>query len=291
MTDECACRTMPIMDRRLETIRAKKSLGQHFLKDKQVPRIMADAATVSAGDTVLEVGPGTGVLTQELLHRGAHVIAVETDSRSVEALNKTFVSAIQSQQLQIVECDILNTTPSELGLTTGEYKVVANIPYYISGQLFRFFLDTDIQPSTLVFLVQKEVAERIVGPNRTGSRVRSEKESLLSLSVKAFGTPTYIKTVKKRYFSPPPKVDSAIIAINDISHNRFDTLDAPFFFELLHLGFAARRKQLLGNLSKVFAREILIDTFSTLGIDEKVRGEDLSIEMWLTLAAALAIHR
>jgi 16S rRNA (adenine1518-N6/adenine1519-N6)-dimethyltransferase len=169
-----------------------------------------------------------------------------------------------------------------LGLKEHSYKVVANIPYYLSGRLFRIFLESTMQPSSLVFLVQKEVAERIA---------RDTKGSLLSLSVSVFGTPVYVKTVKKGNFTPPPKVDSAVIAINSISHDRFRGIDESFFFVLIHAGFKAKRKQLLGNLSSLFSREVLTHTFSTLSIPLDVRGEDLVLETWLSLAAALNPHR
>ncbi len=263
----------------LEKIDAKKSLGQHFLNNPHIPRLMADAGGVVAGDTVLEIGPGTGVLTRELLARGARVIAIEADARAVESLQEPFKTEIMAQKLIILHADMRTFNLHTLGLTEHSYKVVANIPYYLSGRLFRTFLESTMQPSRLVFLVQKEVAERIV---------RDPKESLLSLSVKVFGVPAYIKTVKKGNFTPPPKVDSAVIAINSISHSRLEGIDETFFFTVLHAGFAAKRKQLLGNLSHHFSREVLTHIFSTQHIPLDARGEDLPLETWLTLVAALS---
>lgn len=252
----------------------KKSLGQHFLNNPHVPKLMADAADVRKGDTVLEVGPGTGVLTRELLLRGARVIAIETDHRAIEMLKKTYAAEIAANALTIVDADMRTAKLSDLGLSDHAYKIVANIPYYLSGMLLRTFLETDIQPTTLVFLVQKEVAERIA---------RSTKESLLSLSVKAYGEPQYIQTVKKGNFSPVPRVDSAILLIKDISHDRLQGIDEAFFFEMLHAGFASRRKQLVGNLTKKISREQLAHIFSTCEIHPKARGEDLTIQKWLEL--------
>lgn len=269
------------MDPQIEKVVAKKSLGQHFLTSDYVPKQMANAAKLIAGDVVVEIGPGTGVLTKELLSREVRVIAIETDDRSVEALKKTFAEAIQSGQLRIVEADIRSLSIESIGIAAGEYKVVANIPYYLSGQLFRYFLDTTIQPSTLVYLVQKEVASRIA---------RDPKESLLSLSVKVFGDPKYIQTIARGHFVPPPKVDSAIIAVHDISQTRLQGIDPSFFFDVLHLGFAAKRKQLFGNLRKQFSKDTLTHTFSTLDIPETIRGEDLTIEMWCKLVHTLTIH-
>ncbi|MDB9944375.1 16S rRNA (adenine(1518)-N(6)/adenine(1519)-N(6))-dimethyltransferase RsmA [bacterium] len=265
----------------LKKIFAKKSLGQHFLNNEYVPSRMVDAANVSEGDVVLEIGPGTGVLTRELLNRGAHVIALEADERAVEALNESFESEITAKKLVIFHKDVRDGGLGELGLIQHQYKLVANIPYYLSGKLFRTFLESDLQPSHLVFLVQKEVAVRIA---------RDEKESLLSLSIKAYGEPLYVQTVKRGNFTPPPKIDSAIISIANISHDRFGEVDESFFFEILHLGFAAKRKQLLGNLSKKFDRGLLTNIFSTLGIHLSTRGEDLPLEKWLKLVGEIQIH-
>lgn len=256
----------------------KKSLGQHFLNNDRVPKKMAEAAHIEAGETVIEIGPGTGVLTRALLEYGAHVIALEADQRAIEILEGSFESEIKAKKLVILHADVRNLDLKTLPVTPHQYKVVANIPYYLSGMLFRIFLDTDTQPSSLVFLVQKEVASRIA---------RDPKESLLSLSVKAFGVPSYIETIKKGNFTPLPKVDSAIIAVQDIGSDRVSRNDAPFFFKVLHVGFGARRKQLLGNLTELFPRETLIRTFSTLNLEPDVRAEDLSIETWLELVKAL----
>ena len=276
----------------------KKSLGQNFLTNPKVSEWMADTAELVAGETVLEIGPGTGMLTRELLKRGAHVVAIEADARAIAILEESFKDEIAGGNLVLHHADIREFDLSTLGLTPHEYKLIANIPYYLSGMLFRMFLESACQPKSLVFLTQKEVAERIApkqlslrATGRTaGGGFRRQKESLLSLSVKAYGTPTYIRTISRGNFKPSPKVDSAIIRITDISKNTFKDIDEEFFFEILHLGFAAKRKQLLGNLSKRFDRDHLIDTFSTLDIPENVRGEDLSINVWLKLVIALKVH-
>ena len=259
-------------------LEAKKSLGQNFLTNPKVPEWMADAGKVRKGSTVLEIGPGTGMLTREFLARGATVVAIEADPRAVEILHETFPAAIKNGKLILIHGDIRTMTAEDIPVSPHEYILVANIPYYLSGYLFRFFLSGNIQPKTLVFLVQKEVATRIA---------RDEKESLLSLSVKAFGKPTYIKTVSRGNFRPQPKVDSAIIAVENISNDNFTGVSIDFFFEILHLGFAAKRKQLLGNLTKEYDRTQLIDIFKKLDIEEKSRGEDLEIHTWLELAHAL----
>jgi len=269
------------MKEKLPTLEAKKSLGQHFLNNARVPELMAEAGDVQKGDTVLEIGPGTGVLTQELLKRGATVIALEADVRAVDSLKQSFEAEIMAQKLVIIHGDVRTIDLSALGLRPRAFKIVANIPYYLSGMLFRIFLESDIQPDTLVFLVQREVAERIA---------RDKKESILSLSIKVFGTPKYVKTVGKGNFTPPPKIDSAIIAISDISKDRLGQIPETFFFEVLHEGFKSKRKQLLGNLSTILERETLTHIFSTLDLPLDVRGEDLSLNIWLNLCKEILIH-
>lgn len=258
----------------------KKSLGQHFLNSDHIPKKMCDAATIQTGDIVLEIGPGTGTLTKELLIRGAVVIAVEADTRAILELESNFSEYISDSKLIIHHLDVRSLDLESLGLKTGQYKVVSNIPYYLSGMLFRKLLDTYCQPTTLVFLIQKEVAERIA---------RDKKESLLSLSVKVFGEPSYICTVKRGHFTPPPKVDSAIVAVNNINKENFHKVAEEFFFNLIHLGFAQKRKQLRGNLSKEFSRQVLEEFFDSNNLVTTIRAEDVSLETWLNLAKYLTI--
>lgn len=252
----------------------KKSLGQHFLTSDYIPKKMCDAADLQKGDVVLEIGPGTGILTREILARGATVIAIEADYRAISSLKESFPDAISQGQLVIHHHDARTLDPTLFGLKAHQYKVVSNIPYYLSGFLFRSLLDIEDQPNTLVFLIQKEVAERIA---------RDQKESLLSLSIKVFGNPSYICTVKRGHFNPPPKIDSAIVAVGPISRENFQTISSQQFFHILHLGFAQKRKQLLGNLSNEFPRESLEKLFTGLSISLTVRAEDLPLQTWLNL--------
>lgn len=256
----------------------KKSLGQNFLKNPTVARDIVTAGSIIQGDTVLEIGPGVGALTTALLETGAQVIAVEADARAIEVLESTFAREITSGALRIIHGDIREITISDLNLPP-TYKIVANIPYYITGQLFRMFLEAEHQPSTIVFLVQKEVAERIA---------RSKKESLLSLSVKVYGDPTYVQTVKRGNFNPVPGVDSAILKIEHISRDRFKTFEEAWFFTLIHEGFKARRKQLFGALKGAVDPLRLKSVFMELALPLTVRGEDVSIDDWCSLAEKLA---
>lgn len=273
----------------MEKFQTKKSLGQHFLNSGVVPEWLSDAGEVKAGDQVVEIGPGTGALTTALLTRGARVIALEADHRAIDVLTERFQAEIAQGQLTVEHRDVRRFDLSSLGLEDHGFKVVANIPYYLTGQLFRTFLAGTIQPSLLVFLVQKEVGKRA-----TASLDRGEKESLLSLSIKAFGRPEYVKSVGKGHFSPPPKVDSGIVKVSDINRRHFKNLSPEMFFSLLHLGFGSKRKQLLGNLAKEYERSALIAVFSTIGIATDVRAEDLPLETWLELAKNLpapSVHK
>jgi 16S rRNA (adenine1518-N6/adenine1519-N6)-dimethyltransferase len=256
----------------------KKSLGQHFLKNDFVPKKMCAAASIAPGDTVLEIGPGTGVLTRELLLSGATVIALEADRRAITTLRESFVRELAIGQLTVHEYDARSLDTVALGLENGNYKVVANIPYYLSGFLFRALLASPAQPHTLVFLVQKEVAIRIA---------RAKKESLLSLSVKVFGDPIYVATISRGQFIPPPQVDSAILSVRNISRHRLAGLSEKDFFELLHLGFGQKRKQLLGNLSEHYSREHLTTLFAACGLPPNARAEDVPLAGWIQLSTRL----
>jgi 16S rRNA (adenine1518-N6/adenine1519-N6)-dimethyltransferase len=256
----------------------KKSLGQNFLTSPIVPGWMCDAANIDPSDLVLEIGPGTGALTKELLSRGAKVVALEADQRALAVLKDNFKTEVANGLLEIHHTDARELDITKYGFTNGDFKVVSNIPYYLTGWLFRSLLENQIQPNSIIFLIQKEVAERIA---------RADKESLLSLSVKVFGDPTYVRTVSKGHFSPSPKIDSAIIAVRNINRKHFKNIDTAFFFMILHLGFAQKRKQLLGNLSKTYNRNILYEIFTELKMDPKIRAEDLSVENWFLLIQQL----
>lgn len=262
-----------------ERFQHKKSLGQNFLTSDVVPRWLTEAGSVTTTDTVLEIGPGTGALTKSLLATGATVIAVEADARAITILETTFAAEIAQGKLQLHHLDARTLAVASLGLRHGQFKVVANIPYYLSGFLLRTLLEGQVQPTTLVFLMQKEVVTRIA---------RDPKESILSLSVKAFGVPKYIKTVTRGHFNPPPKVDSAILQITNINRDNFtDAAEPAIYFNLLHLGFGQKRKQLLTNFSQLYDRETLTTIFTTLGIALDARAETLPLSIWLNLTHVL----
>lgn len=256
---------------------AKKSLGQNFLMHQQTADRIVHAAELPADATVLEIGPGTGMLTRALLAKGGKVIAVEADHTLVEGLKETFKRELEEGRLELMHADIRSFDPSIL---PQPYHLVANIPYYITGEIIRTFLSGSHKPSSMTLLVQKEVAERIV---------RDPKESLLSLSVKAYGTPIYRFTVPKGAFKPAPTIDSAVLSITGISGSSFaNEKEESRFFEILHAGFAHKRKQLAGNLEAITPKSEVIAALSELSLLENVRAEDLPLSAWLALTKALA---
>ncbi len=260
----------------------KKSLGQNFLKSKKVLAEIVRAGEVHHGELVLEIGPGEGALTEKILETGAKLIAVEKDDRLIGFLKEKFEKEIASGQFEIIHADILEINlDSRLrgNDNARNYKLIANIPYYITGQIFRKFLQYGPQPSKIVILVQKEIADRIVA--------RDEKESLLSISVKVYGEPKKILKVGKENFKPAPKVDSAVLLIDNISKKFFDNIGEEKFFEILKAGFAHKRKVLITNLKEVAGGKNLKEIFSTIGISEKARAEDLTIENWKALVEKL----
>lgn len=258
--------------------RAKKSLGQNFLKSKAALRKMVALADIGKGDTVLEIGPGKGALTAELLETGARVVAIEKDDRLIPVLQETFKNQAENGQLTLVHGDALTVTPKELGLKPGTWKLVANIPYYITGLLMRKYLESDNQPENMTILVQKEVALRVMA--------RDGKESILSISVKLFGDPVYGGIVPKRYFTPAPKVDSAILSIQNI-HTKIAKKDIGPFFTLIKEAFGHKRKTLIHNLSATYGKNQVAAALAHLKLHDRARAEELSLELWLKLYTVL----
>lgn len=266
----------------MNLIPAKKSLGQNFLKSKVALMKMIEAGEVNSNDVVLEVGPGKGALTEKLVAIAKKVIAVEKDDRLILFLKDKFATDIATGKLEIVHGDILDFKESE-----GKYKIIANIPYYITGLFLRKFLEeTTNQPEKIVVMVQKEIAQRVVASPQAG-----QKESLLSMSIKAYGTPKMVMKVDKENFSPAPNVDSAILLISNISKKFFteNNISEQKFFEILHAGFAHKRKMLLGNLKEWSTCHVdhLREVFKKCQVSEKIRAEDLNLQNWAELVKNL----
>ncbi len=260
----------------------KKSLGQNFLKSEAALMKIIEAGDITANDIILEIGPGMGALTEKLLTFGGRVIAVEKDDSLSEFLHEKFPTEISRGRLNIINADILEFDEILLkNYTTPEvkcYKLIANIPYNITGAIIRKFTESEFQPKLMVLLVQKEVAERITAKNK-------DKNSLLSICVSVYGTPSYIKTVPAGSFHPAPKVDSAIIKIDTISRNNFlNTEHENIFFNLVKSGFAHPRKVVISNISQIFDRVLIETCFTQLNIQKNIRAEDMSLLDWINLS-------
>ncbi len=254
----------------------KKSLGQNFLKSQAALAAIITAGQLCEKDTVLEIGPGKGALTEKLLAHAGKVVAIEKDNELFTFLSEKFADEIKNGKFILLNDDVLEFDEQQFFIKE-KYKLIANIPYNITGAILRKFLSSDTQPERMVLLVQKEVAERIVA--------RDKKESILSISVKAYGIPKYIAKVPARYFSPAPKVDSAIIAITAISKDAFKNISEDSFFEILKHGFAHKRKLLARNIAPVV--KVPAALFAACGIPEKARAEDIALIDWICLAKGI----
>lgn len=259
----------------------KKSLGQNFLKSKSVVSHIISASKIKKGDFVVEVGPGQGFLTEDLIESSGNVLSIEKDTRLIDELNEKFKEYVDKKELAISHEDILKFNIEKLNVWNPafdaearknnknfNYKVVANIPYYITGQIIRKFLTAKNKPDLMTIMVQKEVAQRVCA--------KDGKESLISLSVKLFGEPKYIKTVKKTFFNPPPKVDSAILLIDKIKESPFKNKDQEvLFFEIIRTAFNQKRKKVSTSLRKNIVE------LKRSGIDLDKRPEDVKLEEWV----------
>lgn len=255
----------------------KKSLGQNFLRDPKILQKIVLSADIGEKDSVIEIGPGEGTLTKYILEKSNSVLVIEKDTEMIPILEEKFKNEISSGKLNILNEDVL-----EYVVTKDKYKLIGNIPYYITGLIFRKFLESKNQPESITFVIQKEVAERILAKNG--------KESLLSISIKAYGTPKNKGIIKSGSFFPKPKVDSAILHIENISKDKMEGLDENYFFDLLHRGFAHKRKILIKNIlekNNKINQADLKKIFENLKINEKARAEDLSVENWISIAKNL----
>lgn len=255
-------------------LRARKRLGQHFLTDRHVLQQILTAAELTADDTVLEIGPGLGILTGELARKAGQVIAVELDDKLAVFLKQEMRS---SANVTIVNEDILKIDPADVVPKTEKYKVVANLPYYITSPVLRHFLEASRKPDLMVVMVQKEVAEAIVaGPG---------KRSLLSISVQFYGRPAIISKVPASAFYPAPEVDSTILRIELYLEPVVAVDDADSFFETVRAGFVSPRKQLANSLA--YGLEIpkadVVNLLAEASIAPQRRAETLSLEEWAQL--------
>ena len=248
----------------------KKSLGQHWLKDPEILADIAEAAELTSDDVVLEIGPGLGTLTSRLLARANSVTAVEFDADLARKLPGQF----PGKKLTVVNQDILQFDLNQL---PKNYKVVANVPYYITSKIVEKLMTAENKPSIAVLLVQKEVAERIAA--------EAGNMSILSVSVQIFAEAELDIEVPRQFFTPPPKVDSQVVILRTRNNPLITPEDQRDFFRIVKAGFSAKRKKLRSSLSgglgidKSAAEELL----KNAGISPDARAEDLAIEDWKRL--------
>jgi 16S rRNA (adenine1518-N6/adenine1519-N6)-dimethyltransferase len=250
-----------------------KGLGQNFLIDKRVLEKIINSAEIKPSDFVLEVGPGLGTLTKELASRAEKVVAIEKDQTMINILEETLKDF---KKVEIIQGDFLKIFDSQFS----SYKVVANIPYYITAPIIRALLENKNQPETIILLLQKEVAQRICA--------KKGDMSLLAVSVQFYATAKIISNVSKNCFWPSPKVDSAIIKI--IPHKSPASVNPELFFEIVKAGFIQPRKQLVNNLTTLKSLNgVKLDKYKVTewllknNIGEKQRAETLSVEDWVKL--------
>jgi len=242
----------------------QKRLGQNFLISEKTLNKIVEAGDIKPTDTVIEIGPGLGTLTKELVKKAGKVISIEKDQRLKEVL----------KNYPVIFEDALNYNPEQI---EGNYKLIANIPYYITSPIINQFLKSEFlkkdkghPPTLIVLLIQKEVAEKICNPKR---------ESYLSMGVKSFGTPSIVAKVPKTHFFPSPKVDSAILKIEVGIHPALKNIDLKKYFQILSIGFSKPRKKVRNNIKGIGITE------ENTNVDLQKRPEELTIEEWSELTS------
>lgn len=264
----------------------KKSLGQNFLRCRWVVDTIIAASDLTRNDVALEIGPGTGVLTRALAKHAGRVIAIEKDEKLAASLRATLKTE-KIQNVEIIEGDILQIYSDILIRycpQTTNYKLIANIPYYLTTRIFRTVFEQAIKPSLILFTIQKEVAQRITA--------HAPRMSILSLSIQAYGKPKIIKHVPASCFYPKPSVDSSIIKISNITDDFFTNNPVPEkdFFNVIKIGFSSKRKQLAGNLAAgiKIPKENIRAVFTELNLNPRARAEQLTLNQWAHLASSIS---
>lgn len=263
--------------------KTRKRFGQHWLKSERVLAKIVEAAELADRDRILEIGPGTGILTQHLLAQAAQVTAVEIDRDLFQRLQQQFAAA---DHLQLLQGDILQLDWAQVAAASPDgqrpNKVVANIPYYITGPILERLLGTIARPNpqpfeSIVLLVQQEIADRLCA--KPGSKAVGS----LTVKVQYLATCEIICSVPPKAFQPPPKVSSAVIRLRPRAFPQAAN-DPALLERLLKLGFASKRKMLRNNLSALIERSQLLDLLAALAIADNVRAEDLSVTDWVALS-------
>jgi 16S rRNA (adenine1518-N6/adenine1519-N6)-dimethyltransferase len=263
-------------------LRARKSLGQHFLIDGAVLGIIVKTAELSSKDTVIEVGPGLGILTRELARRAGNVIAVELDNELASLLQRQLSSLAN---LRVVNTDILKVRLPQLLGGKSDYKVVANLPYYITSPVLRYFVESTPKPSLMVMMVQKEVGEAIVA--------RPGKMSVLAVSLQMYSEPKIVSYVPAQSFYPQPKVDSVVLRFDMLAEPAVKVADINSFFEMVKYGFSSPRKQIHNSLAHGLGikASVVAPLLKEADIDPQRRAETLSLKEWAKLYEVMNLSK
>lgn len=257
-------------------IRLQPKKGQVFLINPLIIQKIVSTAELKKDELVLEIGAGWGQLTRALAEKAKRVVALEIDQRLAVILREKFK---EQKNVKIIQADILKIESSKLKIEN--YKLVANLPYNITGAVLRKFLSQEPKPSLMVLMLQKEVAQRILPKNK--------KNSIISLMVNFYSQPEIVQYVSKNNFWPKPKVDSAILKIKTRKKVNLDTKEHGKFLKLIKTGFSSPRKQLINNLAKIIDREKLKEVFNKSKINPQIRAEDLTLKDWLSIYQLLQI--
>ncbi len=250
-------------------IEAKKNLGQHWLNDQDSLDAIVEAADIKADQFVIEIGPGTGNLTQKLLQKTNQLLAIEIDESLLKYLRNRFQKEIGTGQLKIDNSDIRSFDFTKV---PADYKLVANIPYYLTSYLIRLISETDNQPAAAVLLIQKEVAERLTE--------KPGKMSMLAIAAQ-LNFDIYKKDIVEAYlFEPAPKVDSQIVVLVGKNKKMFDDVDYSDFLKFIGRAFVMKRKKLTNNLYRFFNKSLVLESLSKLSINPDVRPQDLNLVQW-----------
>jgi 16S rRNA (adenine1518-N6/adenine1519-N6)-dimethyltransferase len=252
-------------------LKPKKSLGQHFLIDHSVLETIIHSAELTSSDNVIEVGPGLGVVTLELARKVKNVIAVEIDSELALSLKKKCDSI---DNISVINADILKMSPDQLIKNKEHYKVVANLPYYITSPVLQHFIRASLKPSLMVVMVQKEVGQSIVAaPGQL---------NILAISLQLFTVPEIVDNVPSDSFYPEPKVDSVIVRFSMLPKPVVNITDTEDFLHFVRCGFSAPRKQLRNSLSKGLQKKPsdISPVLEEARIEPQRRPETLSIKEW-----------
>jgi len=263
-------------------LRPRKGLGQHFLSDPHILDAIVADAELPADATVIEVGPGPGALTAALIPATAHLAAIELDARLAQHLAELYAPW---PHVHILQGDALAMTPQEVLAQSGgqaPYFVLGNIPYYITSPLLRHFLEAETPPQRLVFTIQLEVARRIVA--------RPPHMSLLAVSVQAYAQARITRKLPPGAFTPPPKVHSAVLRLDVLPQPRVTAKQRQRFFQIVKAGFGQKRKTLRNSLAAGLRLPAATTEAALVaaGLNPKQRAQELDIDDWLRLTAALA---